>query len=609
MVDSSEPVVVVDDGEVVPYLICELANSHGGDPQRLVKLVQALGKVNYSRLGVKFQPLSPSTMSLPDYEWHSAYEKLHFSPSVWRDIFGEARKEISDIWLDVLDRYAVEIVGEHVSVITGIKLQPSVLDNREVYAGLRVLDLSDQTLLVNVSGYELFEIEPIIGKFLDLDVKRLVLQLGFQSYPTKLEDTALNKILVLRKAFPEQLLCFADHCDGQHAFASRVPLLATVLGCEFIEKHVCLSRAEAEYDFQSALEISELQVLASELELVATCFTGDFVSESEAYYLKSTLQIPVVRTTLRKGQLISDDDVVYRRTAQPGLTKKSIEKLQDDRFILNTPLEPYSTIPHSAFQRATVGAVVACRLKSSRLKRKALLPIQGMSSVERCLVNCKMFSGVDVVALATSSLEEDSVLRNHTLDGEVEFWQGDPDDVIRRYVEACDALGIDVVVRVTADCPVVSPEITTFLLQRHFSCGADYTAVREGAVGTCAEIYNVEALRRILELIGEAEYSEYMTYYLRNNTDIFKVEIADLPADLVRDYRLTLDYQEDLELFERLYGKLNEREMEPNIRNVFSILDKDPELAGHNSHLTLKYKTDPELVKALSERTRIRSIS
>ena len=87
------------------------------------------------------------------------------------------------------------------------------------------------------------------------------------------------------------------------------------------------------------------------------------------------------------------------------------------------------------------------------------------------------------------------------------------------------------------------------------------------------------------------------------------MEIADLPSDLVRDYRLTLDFQEDLELFERLYGKLNEREMEPNIRNVFSILDEDPELAGHNSHLTLKYKTDPELVKVLSERTRIRSIS
>ena len=609
MVDSSEPVVVVDDGEVVPYLICELANSHGGDPQRLVKLVQALGKVNYSRLGVKFQPLSPSTMSLPDYEWHSAYEKLHFSPSVWRDIFGEARKEIGDIWLDVLDRYAVEIASEHLSDITGIKLQPSVLDNREVYADLKTLDLSDQTLLVNVSGHELSEIKPIIGKFLNLDVKRLVLQLGFQSYPTKLKDTSLNKIAVLRNTFPKQLLCFADHCDGQHAFAFRIPLLATVLGCDFIEKHVCLSRAEAEYDFHSALEVSELQVLASELELAATCFASDFVSESEAYYLKSTLQIPVVRTILHKGQLVSEGDVVYRRTAQSGLMKKSIEELQNDRSILNTSIEQYSPIPHSAFQRATVGAVVACRLKSSRLKRKAVLPIQGMSSVERCLMNCKMFSDVDVVVLATSSLEEDSVLRNHTLNGEVEFWQGDPDDVIRRYVEACDVFGIDVIVRVTADCPVVSPEITTFLLQRHFSCGADYTAVREGAVGTCAEIYNVEALRRILEFIGEAEYSEYMTYYLRNNADIFKVEIADLPSDLVRDYRLTLDFQEDLELFERLYGKLNEREMEPNIRNVFSILDEDPELAGHNSHLTLKYKTDPELVKALSERTRIRSIS
>ena len=172
MSDNSEPVGALDDRKVAPYLICELANSHGGDPQRLVRLVQALGKLSYPRLGVKFQPLNPSTMSLPDYEWHGAYEKLHFSPSVWRDIVGEAREAIGDVWLDVLDRYAVEIVGEHVSIITGIKLQPSVLDNREVYAGLKVLDLSDQTLLVNVSGYELSEIEPIVRKFFDLDVTK-----------------------------------------------------------------------------------------------------------------------------------------------------------------------------------------------------------------------------------------------------------------------------------------------------------------------------------------------------------------------------------------------------------------------------------------------------
>ena len=110
-------------------------------------------------------------------------------------------------------------------------------------------------------------------------------------------------------------------------------------------------------------------------------------------------------------------------------------------------------------------------------------------------------------------------------------------------------------------------------------------------------------------IIGKAEYSEYMTSYFRNNPDIFKVEIVDLPPELVRNYRLTLDYQEDLELFDRLYAELIEQGMEPNIRNVFSVLDADGELATHNQHLRLKYKTDPDLMRLLSQGTRIRDRS
>lgn len=592
-----------------PYLICELANSHGGDSAVLLRLVQELSNVDYPRLGVKFQPINPSTLSLPDYEWHRVYKKLYLDRATWGRIIKAARAQIGDVWLDVHDRYAVEIFRTHASDIVGIKLQASVVENYEVYSGLNALDLRQKVLLINISGYEIDEIKEIVTKFSALESGQLVLQVGFQAYPTRTEDTALTKLSVLRTAFAESVLCFADHYDAEKSFACRVPLLAVALGCEFIEKHVCLSRADAEYDFHSALQVPEVQALAAELELTAKSFSKDFISESEKHYLASTRQIPVSKSVLRKGQLVSDQDLLYRRTEQSGLTKQSLDHFQNKRFILNQSIESHTPIPSAAFRRATIGTIVACRLVSSRLKRKALLPIQGVPSVERCLMNCQLFSGVDLIVLATSNLEEDAVLRDHTLNGDVSFWQGHPDDVIHRYVGACDALGIDVVVRVTADCPVVSPEITEFLLERHFSLGADYTGVRDGAVGTWAEIYNADALRRVLELVGKAEYSEYMTSYFRNNPDIFKVEIVDLPPELVRNYRLTLDYQEDLELFDRLYAELIEQGMEPNIRNVFSVLDADGELATHNQHLRLKYKTDPDLMRLLSQGTRIRDRS
>jgi N,N'-diacetyllegionaminate synthase len=244
-------------------------------------------------------------------------------------------------------------------------------------------------------------------------------------------------------------------------------------------------------------------------------------------------------------------------------------------------------------------------MKSSRLKNKATLPIAGVASVERCLENCLKISGAEVVVLATSSLEEDCILENYTLGGQVKLWRGDPDDVIQRYLGACDAYGIDVIVRVTADCPVISPEIAAVLLDHHFHTGADYTAAKHCAVGTACEIYNTEALRRIINYLGKAEYSEYMTWYLQNNKHIFKVEIIDLPPEMVRDYRLTLDYLEDLELFERLYAELAVRNLPLDLKNTFEILDQCSDIAALNSHLTLGYKVDDILIDKLNRTTKI----
>jgi N,N'-diacetyllegionaminate synthase len=244
-------------------------------------------------------------------------------------------------------------------------------------------------------------------------------------------------------------------------------------------------------------------------------------------------------------------------------------------------------------------------MKSSRLPHKAILPIGGMPSVERCLESCLKFPFVELVVLATSDLEEDAVLERHTLGEKARFWKGDPNDVIGRYLGACDEYGIDVIVRVTADCPVVSSEIADILIRSHFAEGADFTCGRQFAVGSNSEVYNAESLRRIIQYLGKASYSEYMSFYMMNNPDLFKLNIVDLPEHLVRDYRLTLDYQEDLDMFNRLYGELQQRTMEVNLPNVFAILDSLPEIPKMNAHLPLVYRTDQQLIATLNKVCRI----
>jgi N,N'-diacetyllegionaminate synthase len=142
-------------------------------------------------------------------------------------------------------------------------------------------------------------------------------------------------------------------------------------------------------------------------------------------------------------------------------------------------------------------------------------------------------------------------------------------------------------------------------LKRHFETGSDYTGVNDCAVGSNSEVFNVEALRRVIKLLGKADHSEYMTWYMRNNKDVFKVDIIDLPPQYVRDYRLTLDYEEDLNMFEALLTKMEELKLEQNLTNVFKVLDEYPEIPKMNGHLTLKYKADKEFIDFLNKVTKI----
>lgn len=589
-----------------PYLIVEMANAHGGQKTRLLETLDALQGLPIPALGVKFQPFHPDGIALPDYSYYSVYQQLFLTPNDWREIIGVAREKVGEVWLDIFDTYGVEVLQQNRLQIRGVKLQASVLENLEVFEVLKDGDWSKQDIILNVSGQDLETIGMLIERYSGFGLRGpVILQVGYQRYPARLEETPLEKIPVLRNAFPGHPICFADHVAATDPMALRVPLLATAMGCDYIEKHVCLRRADSKYDHISALEPTEMRMLAAELAACDRFNNTRFISVAERKYVDESQQVPVLAQPKRAGQLLAPSDLLFRRSNTPGLTLSELRAWQSrHRMMLACDVPKHSVLKASFFRQARVAVIVACRMKSSRLPQKAILPIRGVSSVERCLQNCLLFPA-DQVILATSTAPEDAVLKGHTLSGAVKFWQGDPDDVILRYLGACEAFGVDVVIRVTADCPLVSPEIAKFLLEDHFQSGADYTAPRHCAVGSGSEIYNVEALRRVLEYLGRADYSEYMTWYMRNNQDIFRVNVVDLPAELVRDYRLTLDYPEDLHMFEALYTQLEKERRDTTLKNVFAVLDAHPEIAMLNKHLTLTYQTDPVLIEKLNRLTRI----
>jgi N,N'-diacetyllegionaminate synthase len=589
-----------------PHIILETANFHGGDVAQIKEAIAGFASLDYENLGIKFHAFHHDNVALPDFSWYPIVKDFFINEEQWAEIIDLSIEKGFKVWLDLFCVYGVETLGKNLDKVHGIKLQPSILDNLEIIEALGKLDLQEKELIINVSGLALSDIENYLKGFNAFNFKKIIVQLGFQNFPTQVEDTSLKKIDILETAFPGTAVSYADHIDAETPFSRQFPVYAYLKGCSYLEKHICNNRKETKYDFDSALEFEEVKEIIEELQTVGKCFTAPFISGNERKYFEKSIQKPVLKTALNAGQLAAASDVIFRRTDKPGMNFKELKELQGNFFILNKQKKELDTLTVSDYKKPGIAAIVAARLKSSRLKQKAILPIQGMSSVERCLDNCLKFPFTDEVILATSTLEEDAPLGEYTLKGRAKFWQGDPEDVISRYLGACDEYGIDVIVRVTGDCPVVSPEIAGFLLKKHFAAGADFTEPHRFAVGSNCQVYNVEALRRVIQLIGRAGYSEHMTLYMTNNPDIFKVNYVDLPNELVRDYRLTLDYQEDLDMFNELFKKLSEQNLDSTLVNVFKILDENPHIPKMNAHKTLVYKTDQNLINLLNEKTRIK---
>ena len=589
----------------LPLVILELANSHGGDLDILRQTISKFSTLKYPNLGIKFQPFSADTIAMPDYEWFDTYKKLEKTIAEWHDILLKAGEKFS-IWLDIFDSFGVQVLQQNQSLVRGIKLQSSIINNKEVEAAIKCLDNSELEIIINVSGYPIEEVHHIVDRVNSLNFKDIVLQVGFQSYPTQLSDTSLNKIRALKLEFPMCRISMADHLDAESNICIDLPIWAYILGSEILEKHICLDRGSAEFDFYSALEFEQTKILLEKIEALFEAVGHSFITEAEADYLRKTEQLPLAKNNLISGTLINDSDLMYRRTDQIGLTRQAIFDLQERHFVLGKHINQGKSILEKDFRPAKIATIVACRMKSSRLKRKALLDICGESAIQRCLNSCNQLPFSQKTILATSTLEEDVVLKAEAKKCNAEFWPGDANDVIKRYLGVCDYFELDVIYRVTGDCPLISEEIAALLLDSHFASGADFTSAENAPVGAAVEIYNVEALRTVVKIMGGAKHSEYMTWYLKNNGHIFKLNSVQLPTELSQEVRLTLDYEEDLRLFREIFERLKKEKLAPNLKNVFQLIDKHPWIKEINKDCELVYKTNAELIEMLNKETKIK---
>ena len=237
-------------------------------------------------------------------------------------------------------------------------------------------------------------------------------------------------------------------------------------------------------------------------------------------------------------------------------------------------------------KKPKVAILIAARMKSTRLPKKCMLMIEDQPLICHLIDRMKASKMADAVVLCTSENPEDAVLAEQAKKKSIPFVKGSKDDVMGRFLKAAEMVKADIIVRVTGDNPLTSPQFIDDAIKHHIKTGAEYTSTKELPQGTKGEVISVSALKKAHTLAEDPNYSEYMTWYFTENAGFFKTEKAPVEEALRRpQYRLTVDTPEDYKLVKQIYRRLYTPGKIIPLKEAVKLLDEHPELAKINANV------------------------
>jgi spore coat polysaccharide biosynthesis protein SpsF (cytidylyltransferase family) len=227
----------------------------------------------------------------------------------------------------------------------------------------------------------------------------------------------------------------------------------------------------------------------------------------------------------------------------------------------------------------TTVAVIQARSGSTRFPRKVLAPLQGRPVLAHIIDRVSRATLVDRVVVATTDDPRDDEVASLAVALGAGVTRGSEDDVLSRYVLAAREHSADVVVRITADCPLTDPAVVDSVVRARTERNADYASNEEPATfpeGYDCEALTVDCLCRIDAEATLPYEREHVTVRIREHLDDFVIAHVAHDPDLSW-MRLTVDVPADLERIAHLLSLLPD-DPAPDLTAVVRAFDADPRL-------------------------------
>ena len=240
-----------------------------------------------------------------------------------------------------------------------------------------------------------------------------------------------------------------------------------------------------------------------------------------------------------------------------------------------------------------ITAIVQARMGSTRLPGKVLMNLGGETVLARVLRRLGRASRIDGVVVATTDTARDDEIGTECARLQVSCFRGSEHNVLDRYLRAAEQFRSDMIVRVTADCPLVDPEMVDEVVAACITRDVDLScndAPHTFPRGLDVEAFTVETLRRVQDMAEQPYQREHVTPVVYERPDIFRIYSVRGDRDLSH-LRWTVDTPEDLTLTRAIYAHFENRD-DFGWREALELVDSHPELAEINAHVAQKTVTE-----------------
>ncbi len=258
-----------------------------------------------------------------------------------------------------------------------------------------------------------------------------------------------------------------------------------------------------------------------------------------------------------------------------------------------------------------VVSIIQGRMSSSRLPGKILAEIAGQPMLQRVFRRASRAASVHETVFATTTDASDDPVAEYCDFSGIPCARGSLYDVLDRYYQVAREARAEVVVRITADCPVIDPSLIDSVVRVLLEDGFDFACNRlpppwrrTYPIGLDVEACTFPALEQAWKQAGAPQHREHVMPWFYEGAQLvrqsrtlesgvsprgYSVALLQHTSDF-GDYRWTVDTAEDLEFVRQVYARFAGRD-DFSWTGVLELVHSEPGLAQINAgvkHKTLK---------------------